>query len=151
MTYVMSPTMVSLLIAEEGYRQFPYRDTEGKLTVGIGRNLDDVGISRAEALYLMSGDIALAAAHCDKNFPFWGGLDAVRQDVFVNLWFNMGGKLLGFKNMIAAATSGDWEGAAGELINSTADHEEPARISALANILKSGQVNGFGATPIATS
>ena len=33
---------------EEGYRQFPYRCTEGKLTIGYGFNLDDVGLSRQE-------------------------------------------------------------------------------------------------------
>lgn len=150
MTYVMSPSMVSLLIAEEGYRQFPYRDTVGKLTVGIGRNLDDVGISRQEALYLMSQDIAMAAARCSVLLPWWGSVDALRQDVFVNLWFNMGDKLLGFKKMLQAASVGDWTTAGDELINSTADHEEPGRIEALATILKSGQFNGPGATSVAT-
>jgi lysozyme len=34
------------LIDHEGMRLRPYRCTSKKLTIGVGRNLDDVGISR---------------------------------------------------------------------------------------------------------
>lgn len=42
----------------EGLRLKPYKDTVGKLTIGIGRNLDDKGISRKEAFALLDNDIA---------------------------------------------------------------------------------------------
>ena len=44
-------TIEEQLILHEGLRLKPYRDTVGKLTIGVGRNLDDVGITRAEAFF----------------------------------------------------------------------------------------------------
>ena len=43
-------------------RLTPYRDTVGKLTIGVGRNLDDVGITDAEARFLLENDIARTVA-----------------------------------------------------------------------------------------
>lgn len=51
---------------DEGLRLKPYRDTVGKLTIGIGRNLDDVGISEAEAEYLLSNDLDRTISDLDK-------------------------------------------------------------------------------------
>lgn len=42
------------LIRDEGLRLKPYRDTVGKLTIGVGRNLDDVGITKDEAMHLLA-------------------------------------------------------------------------------------------------
>lgn len=44
------------LIYEEGFRQYPYRCTANKLTIGIGRNLQDTGITAQEAELLLSED-----------------------------------------------------------------------------------------------
>lgn len=74
---------------EEGYRSRPYRDTKGKLTIGIGRNLDDRGISYGEARYLLSNDIRTAVRDLESVLPFWPGLDDVRKLVLVDLYFNM--------------------------------------------------------------
>ena len=41
------------LARHEGLQLKPYLDTVGKLTIGYGRNLDDVGISKGEALAMM--------------------------------------------------------------------------------------------------
>lgn len=46
-----------LLIEQEGCKLLPYRCTAGKLTIGVGRNLEDKGISEKEALYLLNEDI----------------------------------------------------------------------------------------------
>ncbi len=46
----MTNRLRQMLIRHEGLRRKPYRDTVGKLTIGAGRNLDDVGITREEAL-----------------------------------------------------------------------------------------------------
>ena len=37
------------LVRHEGLRLKPYRSSAGKLTIGIGRNLDDRGIRQKEA------------------------------------------------------------------------------------------------------
>jgi lysozyme len=148
----MTPEGRALLFAQEGYRKNPYLDSKGIETVGIGRNLRDVGISLEEAQYLADNDdIALAELALTRYTTFYNRIDPVRQDVFINLWFNMNSKLLGFVKMLAAASIGDWVAAGDELVNSTADHEEPARIETLANILKSGAYNGPGGSSSATS
>lgn len=77
------------LVIHEGLSEKPYRDTVGKLTIGVGRNLDDVGISRAEALYLLDTDITRAENDA-ATLPWFAGLDPVRCNAVVELVFNMG-------------------------------------------------------------
>ena len=77
------------LVIHEGLRLFPYTDTVGKLTIGVGRNLSDVGISRAEAIALLSNDID-KAERAALAPPWYAGLDPVRQNAVVELIFNMG-------------------------------------------------------------
>jgi lysozyme len=57
------------LIRDEGLKLKPYTDTVGKLTIGIGRNLTDRGISRQEALVLARNDVDAAAAELDRFAP----------------------------------------------------------------------------------
>ena len=42
-------SVIEQLKLDEGVKLKPYRDTAGKLTIGVGRNLDDAGISPTEA------------------------------------------------------------------------------------------------------
>ena len=50
----------------EGCRLKPYKCTAGKLTIGYGRNLDDVGISQAEANMMFEADFARAESDARK-------------------------------------------------------------------------------------
>lgn len=59
------------LVRDEGKRLKPYKDTVGKLTIGVGRNLDDVGISESEAMALLDSDIAAVFAELDRHVPWW--------------------------------------------------------------------------------
>lgn len=96
------------LIIDEGLRLKVYRDSMGIETIGVGRNLVAVGVSRPEAMFLLGNDIAAAELALDRNAPWWRSLDAVRQAVMVNMCFNMGWqKLSGFRNFLAAAQAGD--------------------------------------------
>ena len=45
------------LVRHEGLRLKPYRCSAGKLTIGIGRNLDDCGISQSETYVMLINDI----------------------------------------------------------------------------------------------
>ena len=111
--------LIEQLFVHEGYRQFPYKDTVGKLTIAIGRNLDDVGISQEEARYLCHNDIDKAINHCRLKFPWFDSLDEVRRDALTNMCFNMGiSRLLGFKKMLKAFSEGDYQKAALEAIDS---------------------------------
>lgn len=97
-------------------RMFPYKDTRGKLTIGFGRNLDDVGISQDEAEILLDNDLAMARRLVYAQFPWVMQLDQPRQDVVLNMAFNIGvGGLATFKNFLDALQHHDYERAAREM------------------------------------
>lgn len=106
------------LVRHEGYRSHPYRCTAGKLTIGVGRNLDDRGLSPEEIEYLLENDIREAEGYA-KAYPWYETLDPVRQNVVVNLCFNLGPTRFGkFKQLHAALAVGDWARAKASLENS---------------------------------
>ena len=49
--------LTELLKKHEGIRSKPYKDTVGKITIGVGRNLDDVGLSNDEIINDIMGYI----------------------------------------------------------------------------------------------
>lgn len=111
-------TLTELLIRDEGLRLKPYKDTVGKTTIGIGRNLDDVGISQDEAEYLLASDIAKAEAEALK-YPWFIDLSAARQKVVLSMIFNLGPKgFAGFKNTITDIAAGDYGSAASRMLQS---------------------------------
>ena len=57
MTEALMNRIKAQLVRHEGLRLKPYRCTAGKLTIGIGRNLDDRGISLKEAYAMLERDI----------------------------------------------------------------------------------------------
>lgn len=78
------------LTRDEGLRLKPYVDTVGCVTIGVGRNLTDDGISLEEAHTLLTNDMQAAVADCQRTFQWFAALDDVRQRALVNLCFNMG-------------------------------------------------------------
>ena len=128
------------LTRDEGLRLKPYRDTVGKLTIGIGRNLDDVGISQDEAMHLLDNDIARTTAALDKAIPWWRSLNDVRQRVVVNMAFNLGvAGLLGFKNTLAAMQAGRYADAAGGMLASKWATQVGERAKRLAAMMAKGE------------
>jgi lysozyme len=123
----------------EGLRLDPYRCTAGKLSIGIGRNLDDVGISMAEAFVMLDADIARAERDLDRRLPWWRELDEVRQRVLVDMCFNLGvGGLLTFKNTLAAIHEGDFARAARGMLASRWASQVGRRADRLAEMMRSG-------------
>ena len=108
------------LVRHEGLRLKPYRCTAGKLTFGIGRNLDDCGISQTEAYVLLENDIQNCEMQLLDEIPeIYNPLDEVRKSVLLNMCFNLGIKgLLGFNNTLEFIKAGDWERAANGMLAS---------------------------------
>lgn len=97
----------------EGRRRKPYVDTVGKVTIGIGRNLTDVGLSDTEVDDLYENDFARKVADLDRHLPWWRQESPVRRAVLYDLAFNMGiGSLMGFRNTLAHWKAGRYEHAA---------------------------------------
>ncbi len=111
--------LITFLKRHEGVRLFPYTDTVGKLTIGVGRNLTDCGISGDEAEYILKNDIDRAIHDLEFHLPWHKNLSEDRQMVLVDMCFNLGvSRLLGFKKALAFMESGDYEKAGDEMFAS---------------------------------
>lgn len=128
----------AMLIQQEGMELKPYVDTVGKMTIGVGRNLADKGLSREEALYLLNNDIADALEDVRHCFSCYDQLSRPRQMVLVSLAYNLGrAKLAKFVRFIGAVHLGKWGEAADELLDSKAAREDaPARYRELARMMR---------------
>lgn len=125
------------LIRDEGLRLRLYKDTVGKITIGIGRNLDDVGISKDEAYLMLDNDIQRTSDSLDKNLPWWKTLDEVRQRVILNMAYNLGiNSLLGFKNTLAAIQAGRYNDAADGMLASKWATQVGDRATRLAKMMR---------------
>jgi lysozyme len=155
MTYAAPPELLALLKLHEGVRARPYRDTKGILTDGCGRNIEQVGLSRAEVLALLDmiilpdQMIAMMLANDIESVAYqvahvigadvWGGLTPARQGALIDAGFMGVTKLAGFMKMIAAIRAGDWQGAHDELLDSEWAHEVgPTRSTTDAEMLLTG-------------
>lgn len=102
----------------EGLRLKPYRCSAGKLSIGVGRNLDDVGITEEEAEYLLMNDLQRAENDA-KKLPGFDNCSQVRRDVLIEMVFNLGlPRVLGFRKMLAALSKGDYTEAAHQMLDS---------------------------------
>ena len=112
--------LVKMIAIHEGIVLNVYQDHLGIDTVGIGRNLEDRGITdgelsyinktmddiydngltEEEAYYLCMNDIAIVEKELLANKPIVNQLNDVRQMVLIDMAFNMGvPRLMKFVNM----------------------------------------------------
>jgi lysozyme len=132
--------LVRQLRLHEGERLKPYRCTAGKLTIGVGRNLEDRGITAQESAYLLSNDITSTQAALLKALPWAGNLDDVRQRVLIDMAFNMGlGTLLTFKRTLAAVQAGQYQQAAVMMLDSRWAGQVGQRAKRLSQMMATGQ------------
>lgn len=130
-----------LLVRHEEYKQYPYTDTTGHLTVGIGRNLSARGISTTEAFYLLDDDILYFTSKLNVVLPFFNDLDETRKIALIDMCFNLGVQgLLEFVNFLHALEAKDYKTASQELLNSKAATQCPNRYHDLANIILTGEL-----------
>lgn len=127
------------LTLDEGKRHKPYRCSAGKLTIGVGRNLDDRGLTDSEIAFLLENDVALATADCRRLFYQFDDLDDVRQEVLVSMAFNLGfERLSGFKKLRAAVRARNWAAASREMLDSKWATQVGARAQRLAKAMQTG-------------
>jgi len=127
------------LIRHEGRRKKPYVDTVGKVSIGVGRNLTDRGLSPAEIDYLFENDIDSCIADLDNNLPWWRELSDARQHVLLDMCFNMGIKrLLKFVNTLADVQAGRYNDAADNMLKSKWAGQVGQRAKTLARMMRDG-------------
>jgi lysozyme len=123
------------LILHEGLRLTPYRCTAGKLTVGVGHNLEadggdaglilrrpvmmDTEITKDEAMLLLEHDIACTLPGIQRLIPSWDSLSDNRQHVMMDMAFNLGlHGLSKFRRVLDAIEAKDFDQAAYQMLQS---------------------------------
>lgn len=134
--------LVSQLIQDEGYRGAAYLDSLGFLTIGIGRMIDSKkggGISLEEAKYLLNNDINSVNTQLTSALPWLKSLDDARQNVLLNLAFNLGVPgLLKFQKTLDYVKRGDYKKASQEMLNSTWADQVGDRAKRLSKVMETG-------------
>ena len=127
------------LVAKESDRRFPYRDSEGKLTIGVGRNLEGKPLSDVVVRLLLDEDIDEAEAGA-KTFPWYAALDDTRQRVVVEMIFNLGlSRFTKFKRTLAYLAAGMYDAAADEMVDSKWAAQVGKRAAELAEMMQTGK------------
>lgn len=127
------------LMKMESFRQFPYKDIYGNVTIGYGRNLHAKGISKQGGAFLLDEDITEAEFFLKANIPYFEDLDDARKIVLINMCFNLGiDGLMKFKKMLTALGAGKYEEASREMLDSTWAKQVPSRAEILAKIMRTG-------------
>lgn len=148
------------LEVHEGFRSKPYRCKANKLTIGIGRNIEDrpfteeelrlvdkdymtKGITKSQAFAILARDVMQFDFELRQNIPFYKRLDDERQYALLDMAFNMGignskKGLLSFKNMLNYMGTGFYKQAAAECLNSKYGRELPTRAGRIARTIETG-------------
>jgi lysozyme len=139
----MTPHLFNDLQRDEGLRLAAYQDGGGRWTIGYGHAEgvaeDDVW-TEDQAMSALHVDVAAAVAQLDKAFPWWRSLDEVRQDVMVELAFNMGiGTLSTFHNTLGFIRDHEFHQASAALLMSRWASQVGERAARLASMMKTGE------------
>ena len=129
------------LSIDEGRRNKLYKDTATppKLTIGVGRNIEDRGLREDEIDLMLANDIKEAEATARTLVRNFDQLDDVRQEVVVNMAFNLGmPRLSGFKRFIAALWEQNYSLAAAEMQDSSWYRQVGQRGTRLVYAMKHG-------------
>lgn len=122
----------------EGCRFEPYKDSEGILTAGYGRNLEAVPFSQDEVDLMFANDLDRAWTQA-AQIPSFHYLNEVRQGVVVEMIFQLGlNGTMRFKKFWAAVDKSDWGLARHEMMDSKWSKQTPSRAKELSEIFFKG-------------
>lgn len=128
-----------MLLRHEGLKLKPYKCTAGKLTIGVGRNIEDNGIRASEALAMLQNDIDDCIKELHVNFSFYQDLDEVRQDVLIDMIFNLGiVRLKEFRKTLGYIKSKQYDMAATEMLLSSWAGQVGERAIELSEMMRTG-------------
>ena len=128
------------LTRHENKRNKPYKDSVGKWTVGVGRNIDDVPFSEDEIALMFFNDIRKAINDA-KKFDWFNELDEVRQSVIVNMIFNMGyAGFCEFRKTIKHIVRKEYKEAAKEMLDSPWEKQTGGRAHELSKLMEIGKI-----------
>ena len=133
--------LIEQLKRHEGVEYMPYVDTADppRITIGIGRNLTDRGITIGTINQMLLEDINIATSELDNHYPDWCDLSENRQLVLANMAFNLGmPRYLTFERFWAALRQGQWELASTEMLDSKWARQVGDRALELSELMRNG-------------
>ena len=114
--------LIDMLKRHEGSKRYAYFCTSGKLTIGVGRNIDPfggLGLTEEEIGFLLQNDVDRVEQELVNCIPWVEHIEWQRMDALVNICFNLGlPRFLKFKKALAAAEDQNWELCADEFMDS---------------------------------
>lgn len=142
-----TPYLAKDIAADEGCRLHAYPDPlsgAAPWTIGYGHTGADVTPTtlwtQAQADDTLAKDINAVCGGLDAHLTWWRRLDDARQDVLVNMAFNMGVIGLGkFVRTLAAINAGDWAAASAGMLESAWARQVPNRAKRLAQQMLTGE------------
>lgn len=127
------------LTLHEGKEKMPYVDSVGKITIGVGRNLTDRGLSEDEIEYLLNNDIELCKKDLDNHLPWWRSMNETRQRVIIDMCFNLGiRRLLGFHATLRFMSEKKYKEAALQMLQSKWAKQVKGRALRLSKMMEEG-------------
>jgi lysozyme len=114
--------LVKMLTTHEASKSHAYKCTAGKITIGVGRNIDPeggLGLTKDEIAYLLRNDIERVEDELSRQLPWIIELSNVRIDALIDICFNLGlPRFLKFVKALDALEAGDYEMSANEFMDS---------------------------------
>lgn len=137
---MITQATLELVQDNEGYRQFCYECTAGKKTIGIGFNLDDVGLSLEESQVILSMRLQKISDSLHYEIDCFEGLSNARQSALCDMAYQMGVTgLLKFKKSIAMLERGLFHGASKEFLDSNWARQTPNRALNITRLIELGE------------
>lgn len=143
--------IVPQLERHEGVNLTSYRCPAGKVTIGVGHNLEarpvpgipcEVGhtITADQARRLLTRDLMDCDRSLNDALPWVSSLDDARYGVLLNMAYNLGVHgLCGFRRMLAAVRGGRYDDAAAEMLDSVWARQVKRRARELAQQMRTGE------------
>jgi len=133
----MNNKSLELVKAEEGYKQFPYTCSAGKLTIGYGFNLEDVGLSEGEAEVLLEYRLQKIEEKMFHHHYWYRYLNEDRRAVIDSMVYQLGYEgFTKFKKLINALEDEDYAEAAIQMLDSLWAKQTPERALRASEIMK---------------
>jgi lysozyme len=110
--------LIQSLVLHEGDHEFPYTDTLGNITIGVGYNLTARGLSLEWRNKQLLDDITYFYNQWNDTFPWYKDLNQDRQIVLIDFAFMGWKKVLEFHDMLRALSIHDYHGAADAMMDS---------------------------------
>lgn len=136
----LKQTIRDMLVRHEGWKEKIYQDTKGIPTIGVGFNLEDPGLYPEEIEFILMNRIGKCIKDLSAKFPWFEHLDPPRYCAMIDLYYNLGSSVFGFKQFLAEMQQAQYFHAADDLLDSRYAKQLPGRSSEIAYIIRHGEL-----------